>query len=163
VRGFRRYDRQGDEDNATVLITMSDGLPVLVKGTRHKPRGHDFHLEVFGSEDSISVGDDSVSQPRPAEPDTPMPHKGPYGDFIERFEDCLYQETVAFTEFVGGGCANPCPPESSLEALRVAIACEVSDRGGRPVRVPEIREDPPRLPLGGVMAEQAGGFRPPYE
>lgn len=163
VRGFGRYARHGDVDNVAILMTMSDGLPVLVTGTRHNPRGHDFHLEVFGSEDSISVGDDSLSQPRSVEPDTPAPQKGPYGDFIERFGDCLRGETVAFTEFVGGARENPCPPESSLEALRAAIACEVSDREGRPVRVSEIGEDPPELPLGGAMAEQAGGFRPPYE
>lgn len=163
VRGFERYARHGDVDNAAILATMSDGLPLLVTGTRHNPRGHDFHLEVFGSRDSICVGDDSKSQPRPVEPDAPTPEKGPYRDFIERFGDCLRRETVAFTEFAAGGRENPCPPESSLEALRVAIACEVSDRERRPVRVSEIREDPPRLPLGGAMAEQTGGFRPPHE
>lgn len=165
VRGFGRYARHGDVDNVAILMTMSDGLPVLVTGTRHNPRGHDFHLEVFGSGDSISVGDDSLSQPCSVEPGAPEPKKGPYGDFIERFEDCLRGETVVFTEFVGGGSENPCPPESSLEALRVAIACEVSDRQGRPVRVSEIQEDPPELPLGGATAEQAGSerFRPPYE
>jgi myo-inositol 2-dehydrogenase/D-chiro-inositol 1-dehydrogenase len=163
VRGFGRYARHGDVDNVAILMTMSDGLPVLVTGTRHNPRGHDFHLEVFGSEDSISVGDDSLSQPRSVEPGTPEPQKGPYGDFIERFGDCLRGETVALTEFVGGGRENPCPAASSLEALRVAIACEVSDREGRPVRVAEIKEDPPDLPIGGAMAELAGAFRPPYE
>lgn len=162
VRGFGRYARHGDIDNAAVLITMSDGLPVLLTGTRHSPRGHDFHLEVFGSRDSVSVGDHSKSQPRPVEPDAPVPERGPYRDFIERFGTCLRQETVAFTEFVAGGRENPCPPEASLAALRAAIACEVSDREGRPVRVSEITEDPPPLPLGGAVA-RSGGFRPPHE
>lgn len=165
VRGFGRYARHGDVDNVAILMTMSDGLPVLVTGTRHNPRGHDFHLEVFGSGDSISVGDDSLSQPRAVETGTPAPEKGPYGDFIQRFGDCLREEIVAFTEFLGGERENPCPPESSLEALRVAIACEVSDREGRPVRVSEMREDQPEPPLGGVMAKQAERerFRPVYE
>lgn len=165
VRGFGRYARHGDVDNVAILMSMSDGLPVLVTGTRHNPRGHDFHLEVFGSEDSISVGDDSLSQPRCVEPGTPVPKKGPYRDFIERFGDCLRQETVAFTELVAGERENPCPPVSSLEALRVAAACEVSDREGRPVRVSEIKQDPPELPIGGAAVEQAGNasFRPPYE
>jgi myo-inositol 2-dehydrogenase/D-chiro-inositol 1-dehydrogenase len=44
VRGFDRYARFGDVDNAAVLMTMSDGLPVLVTGTRHNPRGHDFRM-----------------------------------------------------------------------------------------------------------------------
>lgn len=164
VRGFERYARHGDADDTAILMNMSDGLPVLVTGTRHNPRGHDFRLEVFGSGDSISVGDDSLSQPRSVEPDTPAPDKGPYRDFIERFEECLRRETGAFTELVAGERENPCPPEASLEALRVAVACEISDREGRPVRVAEIQADPAAGAASGA-AERVGasGFRPPYE
>lgn len=165
VRGFERYARRGDADNTAILMNMSDGLPVLVTGARHNPRGHDFRLEVFGSEDSISVGDDSLSQPRSVEPGTAAPGKGPYRDFIERFEECLRRETGAFTEFVAGERENPCPPDASLEALRVAVACEVSDREGRPVRVAEVRDEPIAAGAASGAAERvgAGGFRPPYE
>lgn len=142
VRGFERYARYDDVDNAAILMTMSDGLPVIVTGTRHNPRGHDFRMEVFGSEDSLSVGQDSLSQPRPVEPDAPTPTKGPYGDFIERFGECLQRETRAFIEVVKGGRENPSPPASAMEALRVAVACEVSRKEGRPVRVAEIVDEP---------------------
>jgi myo-inositol 2-dehydrogenase / D-chiro-inositol 1-dehydrogenase len=98
VRGFDRYAKYGDVDNTAIPMTMSDGLPVLIMGTRHNPRGHDFRIEVFGSKDSISVGDNSLSQPRSVEPDTPTPNKGPYRDFIERFGESLRQETIAFIE-----------------------------------------------------------------
>jgi myo-inositol 2-dehydrogenase/D-chiro-inositol 1-dehydrogenase len=121
---------------------MSDGLPVLITGTRHNPRGHDFRLEVFGSEDSISVGHNSLSQPRSVEPDTPLPTKGPYRDFIERFGESLRQETIAFIEVMKGERENPSPPASAMEALRVAVACEVSRKEGRPVRVAEIEDEP---------------------
>jgi myo-inositol 2-dehydrogenase / D-chiro-inositol 1-dehydrogenase len=165
VRSFGRYARHGDADNTAILMNMSDGLPVLVTGTRHNPRGHDFRLEVFGSGDSVSIGDDSLSKPRSVEPGTPAPVKGPYRDFIERFEECLRRETVVFTELVAGERDNPCPPDASLEALRVAVACEVSDREGRPVRVAEIQEDPTAAGAASGAAERvgAGGFRPPYE
>jgi len=33
---------------------------------------------------------------------------------------------------------NPSPPASAMEALRVAAACEVSRKEGRPVRVAEF-------------------------
>lgn len=145
VRGFDRYAKFGDVDNAAILMTMSDGLPVLVTGTRHNPRGHDFRMEVFGSKDSLSVGDDSASQPRPVEPDTVLPDKGPYRDFMERFGDSLRQETLAFIEVLRGERENPSPPASAMEALRVALACEVSRKEGRPVRVAEIEDDPPGL------------------
>jgi myo-inositol 2-dehydrogenase / D-chiro-inositol 1-dehydrogenase len=138
VRGFDRYAKFGDVDNAAILMTMSDGLPVLVTGTRHNPRGHDFRLEVFGSKDSLSVGDNSLSQPHSVEPDTIPPSKGPYRDFMERFGDSLREETVAFIEVMRGERENPSPPAAAMEALRVAVACEVSRKEGRPVRVAEI-------------------------
>lgn len=146
VRGFERYAKYDDVDNAAMLLTMSDGLPVIITGTRHNPRGHDFRMEVFGSEDSLSVGQDSLSQPRPVEPDAPTPTKGPYGDFMERFGECLRQETMAFIEVTKGERENPSPPASAMEALRIAVACEVSRKEGRPVRVAEIEDEPSDLP-----------------
>ena len=142
VRNFDRYAEYDDVDNAAMLLNMSDGLPVIITGTRHNPRGHDFRMEVFGSEDSISVGQDSLSQPRPVEPDAPTPDKGPYGDFMERFGECLRQETMAFIEVMKGERENPSPPDAAMEALRVAVACEVSRKEGRPVRVSEIVDEP---------------------
>jgi myo-inositol 2-dehydrogenase/D-chiro-inositol 1-dehydrogenase len=145
VRGFDRYAKYDDVDNTAILMNMSDGLPVLVTGTRHNPRGHDFRMEVFGSEDSLSVGQNSLSQPRSVEPDTPSPTKGPYRDFIERFGKSLRQETMAFIELMRGERENPSPPAGAMEALRVAVACEVSRKEGRPVRVTEIEDEPSTL------------------
>lgn len=138
VREFDRYARFDDVDNVAVLMTMTDGLPVLITGTRHNPRGHDFRLEVFGSNDSLSVGQNSLSQPRPVEPDAVRPTEGPYRDFMERFGESLRQETMAFIEVMGGERENPSPPAAAMEALRVAVACEASRRENRPVRVAEI-------------------------
>lgn len=142
VRGFDRYARFGDVDNAAILMTMSDGLPVIVTGTRHNPRGHDFRMEVFGSWESLSVGGDSLSQPRAVEPGAIPPTKGPYRDFMGRFAESLRQETVAFIQVMRGERENPSPPAAAMEALRVAVACEVSRQENRPVRVAEIDEDP---------------------
>ncbi|HZF57606.1 MAG TPA: Gfo/Idh/MocA family oxidoreductase [Rubrobacter sp.] len=145
VRGFDRYAKFGDVDNVAILMTMSDGLPVLITGTRHNPRGHDFRMEVFGSEDSLSVGQNSLSQPRPVEPNAITPDRGPYKDFMERFGESLRQETMAFIEVMRGERENPSPPASAMEALRVAVACEVSREEGRPVRVAEIQDKPTGL------------------
>jgi myo-inositol 2-dehydrogenase/D-chiro-inositol 1-dehydrogenase len=145
VRGFDRYAKYDDVDNTAILMNMSDGLPVIITGTRHNPRGHDFRMEVFGSQDSLSVGDNSLSQPRSVEPETPLPTKGPYRDFIERFGESLRQETIAFIEVMKGERENPSPPASAMEALRVAVACEVSRKEGRPVRIAEIEDEPADL------------------
>ena len=157
VRGFDRYARFDDVDNTAILMNMSDGLPVIITGTRHNPRGHDFRMEVFGSEDSLSVGYNSVSQPRSVEPDTSTPGKGPYRDFMERFGESLRQETLAFIEVMRGERANPSPPASAMEALRVAVACEASRKEGRPVRVAEIEDEPSERPRGDATARGAGG------
>ena len=143
VRGFDRYAKYDDVDNTAILMNMSDGLPVLITGTRHSPRGHDFRMEVFGSEDSLSVGHNTLSQPRPVEPGTTPPKEGPYRNFIERFEESLRQETIAFIEVMRGERENPSPPTAAMEALRVAVACEVSRKEGRPVRVAEIVDERP--------------------
>jgi myo-inositol 2-dehydrogenase/D-chiro-inositol 1-dehydrogenase len=145
VRRFDRYAKYDDVDNTAILMTMSDGLPVLITGTRHNPRGHDFRLEVFGSEDSLSVGQNNLSQPRPVEPHTPSPTNGPYRDFMERFGESLRQETIAFIEVMKGDRENPSPPASAMEALRVAVACEASRKEARPVRVAEIEDEPADL------------------
>ncbi len=84
MRGFDCHAKFDDVDNTAILMNTSDGPPVLVTGTRHNPRGHVFRIEVFGSEDSLSVGDNSLSQPRSVEPDTDPPSNGPYRDFTER-------------------------------------------------------------------------------
>ena len=99
-------------------------------------------MEVFGSREGLSVGSDSLSQPRPVEPDVVPPTKGPYRDFMERFGESLRQETMASIEVMRGERENPSPPAAAMEALRVAVACEVSREEERPVRVAEIRDDP---------------------
>jgi myo-inositol 2-dehydrogenase/D-chiro-inositol 1-dehydrogenase len=155
VRGFDRYAKYDDVDNTAILMNMSDGLPVLITGTRHNPRGHDFRLEVFGSEDSLSVGQNSLSQPRSVDPGVAPPKVGPYRDFIEKFGESLRQETMAFIEVMRGERENPSPPAGAMEALRVAVACEVSRKEGRPVRVAEIQDEPADPSRGNATAKRA--------
>jgi myo-inositol 2-dehydrogenase/D-chiro-inositol 1-dehydrogenase len=61
---------------------------------------------------------------------------------MERFGESLRRETMAFVEVMRGERENPSPPDAAMEALRVAVACEVSRMERRPVRVAEIREEP---------------------
>jgi myo-inositol 2-dehydrogenase / D-chiro-inositol 1-dehydrogenase len=120
----RRHDylaRHGDVDVSAVVLTMDDGLPVLIDGSRHDPRGYHVGLQVLGSEDSAGV-----------EPVAGL------SSFAERFAAAFAAETDAFIALVRDGGDSPCPPETALEALRVAIACDRSRAEGRPVAVEEI-------------------------
>lgn len=122
VRGFERFARYGDADTTAIVLTMDDGMPVTIDGSRHDPRGYDVRIELLGSEDAISVG--------PAE----LPRS-----FAERFAGAFAAETDAFLALVrDGGGESPCPPESALEALRVAVACDISRAEGRSVEMSEV-------------------------
>jgi myo-inositol 2-dehydrogenase/D-chiro-inositol 1-dehydrogenase len=121
VRGFERFARHGDVDTSAVVLTMDDGMPVTIDGSRHDPRGYDVRIELLGSDDAVAVGAD------------PLP-----GSFAERFAAAFVAETDAFLRLVCDGGASPCPPESALEALRVAVACDLSRAEGRPVSIEEV-------------------------
>ena len=135
VRGFERFARHGDVDTSAIVLTMDDGMPVLIEGSRHDPRGYDVRLELLGSEDALVVGLDErtpltrVGAPPPADP---------WSSFVERFADAFARETAAFVDLVRDGGESPCPPESALEALRVAVACDLSRAEGRPVAMAEV-------------------------
>ena len=161
VRGFERFARHGDVDTSAIALTMDDGMPVLIDGSRHDPRGYDVRLELLGSEDALVVGlDGRTPLTRLGAP----PPAAPWSSFAERFADAFARETAAFVELVRDGGESPCPPESALEALRVAVACDISRaeatpgrhrRGDltarrldprRPARTPRRRSGPPRRP-----------------
>src|SRR5262245_26504273 len=78
VRRWERFARHGDVDTAAIVLTMADGLPVVVTGSRHNARGYDFRLEVLASEDSISVGLDKRTPLRPLEASAPPQGTRPY-------------------------------------------------------------------------------------
>jgi myo-inositol 2-dehydrogenase / D-chiro-inositol 1-dehydrogenase len=66
----------------------------------------------------------------------------PYTGFVDRFRDAFRAETGAFVSLARGEGGNACPPDSALESLRIAVACEESVTRGGPVRVADI--DPAR-------------------
>lgn len=140
VRLHDRFTRYGDGDTSVVFAVMDDGLPVTIRGSRHDPIGHDVRMEVLGSEDSIAVGWSARTPVRSLDPDGNAP-ADPYTGFLERFDRAFRAEMDAFVRFVSDASDNPCPPESSLEALRVARACEMSAASGAPVHVRDAWED----------------------
>jgi myo-inositol 2-dehydrogenase/D-chiro-inositol 1-dehydrogenase len=61
-----------------------------------------------------------------------------YHGFVDRFRDAFLNETRAFVSFAAGEIENPCPPDSALESLRVALACDESIRTGQVVKVQTV-------------------------
>lgn len=63
----------------------------------------------------------------------------PYTDSMDRFHQAHVDELVALTDLVAGRIAMPCSAQEAQEAqeaqaaLRVAEACDLSRREGRPI------------------------------
>ena len=138
AREFEVFGKYGDFDATAAMIRMIDGVLAVVTGGRQDPLGYDVRTEVFGSGDSISVGLDQRMPLRSVEPGV-LPPEGPaYPGFLIRFEQAYRDELGHFLGLVQGRGENPCTARDSLEALRIAIAAEVSVAERRPVQLKEI-------------------------
>ena len=137
VRGFDVFSRYGDVDTAAALIRMEDGVVAVLTGGRHDPLGYDVRAEVFGSGDSIAVGLDGRTPLRSVESGMPPPEK-PYPNFQARFEDAYRAELRHFLRLARGEAENPCTARDALEALRIAMAADLSLAERRPVRLSEV-------------------------
>ena len=137
VRGFDVFSRHGDVDTAAALIKMEDGVVAVLTGGRHDPLGYDVRAEVFGSGDSIAVGLDGRTPLRSVESGMPPPEK-PYPNFQARFEDAYRAELRHFLRLARGEAENPCSARDALEALRIAMAADLSLAERRPVRLSEV-------------------------
>jgi myo-inositol 2-dehydrogenase / D-chiro-inositol 1-dehydrogenase len=141
VRHWERFARHGDVDTSGIIVTMVDGLTVVITGSRHDPRGYDLRLELLAFEDSIAVGLDERTPLRSVEAPAPTLGTRPYDGFLDRFAAAFDAELRAWLEFVRGERSNPCPGAEALHALRVAVACDRSRAEGRAVAMSEVSDD----------------------
>ena len=139
VRGFGFFGRHGDVDTSAALITMRDGSVAVLTGGRHDPLGYDVRAEVFGSRDSVAVGVDARTPLRSVEPGVPTSEKIAYPDFQNRFLDAYRAELEHFLSLARGEAENPCTARDALEALKIALAADLSLAEHRPVGVSEVR------------------------
>jgi myo-inositol 2-dehydrogenase / D-chiro-inositol 1-dehydrogenase len=138
VRGFDFFAEHGDVDTSAALIRLKEGVVAVLTGGRHDPLGYDVRAEVFGSKDSIAVGMDRRTPLRSVEPGMPPPEKPAYPNFQERFLDAYRAEMEYFLSVVRGEAENPCTVRDALEALRIAMAADLSLAEHRPVSLLEV-------------------------
>ncbi len=137
VLGFDFFARYDDIDTSVAMLRFSGDALGILSGTRHDPVGHDVRMELFGSRDSITVGLNSRTPLRSVEDGEASP-ADPYQSFLDRFEPAYRAELDVFLEVAAGRAENPCPPKEALEAMRVAVACDISRREHRPVALTEV-------------------------
>jgi myo-inositol 2-dehydrogenase / D-chiro-inositol 1-dehydrogenase len=138
VRGFDFFGRHDDVDTSAALITMQDGVVAVLTGGRHDPLGYDVRAEIFGSRESVAVGVDARTPLRSVEPGTPPSKQTAYPDFQDRFLDAYRAELKYFLSLASGEVENPCTARDALEALKIAMAADLSLAEHRPVRVSEV-------------------------
>jgi len=132
---FARYD---DIDTGAALLRLESGALGILSVTRHNPLGYDIRMELHGSGDSVVVGWDEKTPIRSLEPGM-RPLAGPgYSRFQERFRDAYQLELAAFLEYARGVGESPCSVEDAREALRIAVACDMSRAEKRPVTLAEV-------------------------
>lgn len=137
VREYQDYAEFDDADVSTIALTTVSGVQVVITGARHDAVGHDVRLEAFGSKDSVSAGLNTRTPIRTMEGDLAL-NTNPYTGFVDRFRDAFRRETTSFVSLAAGETQNPTPPDSALESLRVAIACEKSIEESRAITVADI-------------------------
>ena len=138
VRKFDVFARYDDVDTAAALITMADGVVAVLTGGRHDPLGYDVRAEIFGSGDSVAVGLNGRTPLRSVEPGVPPPDKPAYANFQVRFEEAYRAELEHFLRLARGEARNPCTGRDALEALRIAMAADLSLAERRPVSPSEV-------------------------
>jgi len=138
VRAHLAYAEFDDADTTVTHAVTASGVQVVVRGARHDALGHDVRVEAHGSKDSVVAGLTSRTPLRPLD-GTIDTNIDAYSGFVDRFREAFRRETAAFVDVVSGTSPNPSPPDSALESLRVAIACEQSVASGEPVRVADVR------------------------
>ena len=140
IRGAGDYAEFDDADITRIIAVTESGVVVSIAGARHNARGHDVRLEAHGSLDSISAGITHRTPLRTLDGDDVAIDRDVYSGFIDRFREAFRSETGSFVDVIEGA-PNPCPPESALEAMRAAVACEISARDGGIVDVRGVRDE----------------------
>jgi myo-inositol 2-dehydrogenase/D-chiro-inositol 1-dehydrogenase len=131
-------EKYGDVDVSAAVLRLTGGAFVIVSGTRHDSLGYDVRLEVFGTRDSIAVGQDGRTPIRSVEPGVARPQGPSYRDFLDRFEPAYRSELAAFLASVHAGGPSVCSLEDARAALSVALAADRSRAERRPVSVEEV-------------------------
>ena len=138
VIAFPVFDEYDDVDTAVATLRFEAGTLAVLTVVRHDARGYDVRMELLGSRDSVAVGWDERTPLRSLEPGVSAPAGPAYASFQERFPAAYRAELEAFVGVARGERSSACSVQDAYEALRVAVACDISRAEHRPVLLEEI-------------------------
>lgn len=137
-KGADFFAAAGDVDTAAAVLVLDDDTLVTVTATRYNGGGHDVRLDVMGEKGTIGVGYDDSLAVRSAELDVDYPRGPQKWSFMERFQPAYRTELTEFCRVVAGDAPSRCTVRDALQAFRIAEACDISRREGRPVALADI-------------------------
>jgi myo-inositol 2-dehydrogenase/D-chiro-inositol 1-dehydrogenase len=132
--GFEGYE---GIDTAAAVMRLRDGVVGALTGTRYNLLGYDVRAEIFGSDNSMAVGSSDRAPLRSAAA-WDAPQGPPFQDFEDRFGAAYRAELLHFIDVALGRAANLCTGRDGYEAMRLAVAADLSRAEDRPVRLEEI-------------------------
>lgn len=138
-RGAGFFKDADDVDTGAAILRLDDDALATVSATRYNAAGYDARLEVFGSKESVSVGLDEQTPLRSTEDGVAWPAGQAYDGFMQRFHTAYVSELAGFIAVAQGRTVSPCTGMDAVEALYIALACDLSRKEQRPVDLEEVR------------------------
>jgi myo-inositol 2-dehydrogenase/D-chiro-inositol 1-dehydrogenase len=127
----------GDIDTAVVSLRYANGAIGTIDNSRRAVYGYDQRIEVFGSEGSIVVGNDTPHTAVYSNADTVQSAK-PLYFFLERYMDAYLAEMKVFIDCI---VQDTPPPVTGIDGripVVMGLAAWKSYRENRPVKLSEI-------------------------
>ena len=129
--------KAGDVDTAVIILTMKDGTIAIIENSRQALYGYDQRIEVFGSLGMVATGNDALSTAVISSKEGIASEK-PLYFFLERYMDAFVGEMRAFVEAIKNNTPVPVGIEDGLQSVLVAMACNLSLKENRAVKMAEV-------------------------
>ena len=139
-RGASYFGELGDIDESGGVLTLDDDTIATFQVSRYNGAGYDIRMELFGTQETLSVGFNTFMPVTSAEPDFVFQQAGArFPNFYPRFTPAYKAEIHEFIATVRSGGQSVATVADALQALYVCDALDLSRHENRPVRVDEVR------------------------
>ena len=128
----------GDIDTAIITMKLKNGAMAVIDNCRQATYGYDQRAEVFGSNGSIEIGNDTSSTAVLSTNQGIVAEK-PLHFFLERYMQAYANEIREFVEAITNNTEVPVTITDGLEPVIIGLAAKKSLVENRPVKTAEIK------------------------
>jgi myo-inositol 2-dehydrogenase/D-chiro-inositol 1-dehydrogenase len=131
----RSIAEAGDVDTAVAVLRFSNGAIAVIDASREAAYGYDVRAEIHGSRGMLLLGADGLKTGVVLDASFQKPQTD---SFIARFAGAYRSEIADFVDVVAHGKQPRVQGDDALQALRIAIAAELSRTNGCTVRLSAV-------------------------